>query len=134
MLVSACTIGEEETKGVVSLEESVSSTTIIEQVTFEEGVLNFAQCMREEGIDFPDPSFDIDGNPEFDNLDIENEEEFEEALDKRRKIIDPIFNLIPKTYQTWNGEYGVESLEKKAQAIWDYIMREIKAFCNNTII
>jgi len=35
-LVSACTIGEEETKGVVSLEESVSSTTIIEQVTFEE--------------------------------------------------------------------------------------------------
>ena len=80
MLVSACTIGEEETKGVVSLEESVSSTTIIEQVTFEEGVLNFAQCMREEGIDFPDPSFDIDGNPEFDNLDIENEEEFEEAF------------------------------------------------------
>ena len=80
MLASACTIGEEETKGVVSLEESVSSTTIIEQVTFEEGVLNFAQCMREEGIDFPDPSFDIDGNPEFDNLDIENEEEFEEAF------------------------------------------------------
>ena len=54
-MVSACTIGEEETKGVVSLEDNVSSTTIIEQVTFEEGVLNFAQCMREEGIDFPDP-------------------------------------------------------------------------------
>ena len=36
--------------------------------------------MREEGIDFPDPTFDIDGNPEFDNLEIENEEEFETCL------------------------------------------------------
>ncbi len=100
MLVSACTIGEEETKGVVSLEESVSSTTIVEQVPFEEGVLNFAQCMREEGIDFPDPSFDIDGNPEFDNLDIENEEEFEEALtnceDILRNALPDQFDLDPE--------------------------------------
>ena len=100
LLVSACTIGEEETKGVVSLEDSVSSTTIIEQVTFEEGVLNFAQCMREEGIDFPDPSFDIDGNPEFDNLDIENEEEFEEAFtnceDILRNALPDQFDLDPE--------------------------------------
>ena len=100
LLVSACTIGEEETKGVVSLEESVSSTTIIEQATFEEGVLNFAQCMREEGIDFPDPSFDIDGNPEFDNLDIENEEEFEEAFtnceDILRNALPDQFDLDPE--------------------------------------
>ena len=34
-----------------------------EETTFEEGVLEFAQCMREEGINFPDPTFDIDGNP-----------------------------------------------------------------------
>ena len=31
--------------------------------------------MREQGINFPDPTFDIDGNPQFDNLEIENEEE-----------------------------------------------------------
>ena len=37
--------------------------------------------MREEGIDFPDPSFDIDGNPEFDNVNIENDNEFEAAFD-----------------------------------------------------
>ncbi len=77
MLVSACTIGEEETKGVVSLEESVSSTTIIEQVTFEEG-----------------------GNPEFDNLDIENEEEFEEAFtnceDILRNALPDQFDLDPE--------------------------------------
>ena len=43
-------------------------------------MLEFAQCMREEGINFPDPTFDIDGNPEFNELNIENEEAFEEAL------------------------------------------------------
>ena len=31
--------------------------------------------MREEGINFPDPSFDIDGNPEFDDVNIENDDE-----------------------------------------------------------
>ena len=110
-MVSACTIGEEETKGVVSLEDSVSSTTIIEQVTFEEGVLNFAQCMREEGIDFPDPSFDIDGNPEFDNLDIENEEEFEEAFtnceDILRNALPDQFDPVSYTHLTLPTSYAV---------------------------
>ena len=72
--MSACTIGEEDTKGVVSIDENTVSTTIFDEVTFEEGVLNFAQCMREEGINFPDPTFDIDGNPQFDNVDVENED------------------------------------------------------------
>ena len=69
LVLSACTIGEEDTKGVVSIDENTVSTTIFDEVTFEEGVLNFAQCMREEGINFPDPTFDIDGNPQFDNVD-----------------------------------------------------------------
>ena len=100
LLISVCTIGEEDTKGVVSLEESAPSTTIIEQITFEEGVLNFSQCMREEGIDFPDPSFDIDGNPEFDNLEIENEDEFETAFtnceDILRNALPDQFDLDPE--------------------------------------
>ena len=49
----------------------------------------------------------------MENLEGAAVEEFEEALEKRRKILDPIFMLIPKTDQTWNGEYGVESLEKR---------------------
>ena len=62
--------------------ESTTETTIEdEEITFEEGVLDFAKCMREEGINFPDPTFDIDGNPQFDNLEIENEEEFESAFE-----------------------------------------------------
>ena len=79
-IFSACTIGGEESQGVVSIESTTETTIVDEEITFEEGVLDFAQCMREEGINFPDPTFDIDGNPQFDNLEIENEEEFELSL------------------------------------------------------
>ena len=100
LALSACTIGEEETKGVVSIEENTVSTTIFDEVTFEEGVLDFAQCMREEGINFPDPTFDIDGNPQFDNVDVENEDEFEEAFtnceDILRNALPEQFDLDPE--------------------------------------
>ena len=80
-IFSACTIGGEESQGVVTIESTTETTIVDEEITFEEGVLDFAQCMREEGINFPDPTFDIDGNPQFDNLEIENEEEFENAFE-----------------------------------------------------
>jgi len=100
LALSACTIGEEDTKGVVSIDENTVSTTIFDEVTFEEGVLNFAQCMREEGINFPDPTFDIDGNPQFDNVDVENEDEFEEAFtnceDILRNALPEQFDLDPE--------------------------------------
>ena len=100
LALSACTIGEEETKGVVSIDENTVSTTIFDGVTFEEGVLDFAQCMREEGINFPDPTFDIDGNPQFDNVDVENEDEFEEAFtnceDILRNALPEQFDLDPE--------------------------------------
>ena len=100
LALNACTIGEEETQGVVSIDENTVSTTIFDEVTFEEGVLNFAQCMREEGINFPDPTFDIDGNPQFDNVDVENEDEFEEAFtnceDILRNALPEQFDLDPE--------------------------------------
>ena len=100
LALSACTIGEEETKGVVSIDENTVSTTIFDEVTFEEGVLDFAQCMREEGINFPDPTFDIDGNPQFDNVDVDNEDEFEEAFtnceDILRNALPEQFDLDPE--------------------------------------
>ena len=80
MIFAACTIGGEEPQGVVSLESSDVTVVEEEELSFEEGVLEFSQCMREEGIDFPDPSFDVDGNPNFDEVQVDNEEEFEEAF------------------------------------------------------
>ena len=55
IILSSCTIGEEQSDGVVTIDSTTATTTVTQEVTFEEGVLNFAQCMREEGIDFPDP-------------------------------------------------------------------------------
>ena len=91
----ACTIGGEESQGVVTIESTTVTTVVDEETTFEEGVLEFAQCMREEGINFPDPTFDIDGNPQFDNLEIENEEEFESAFENCEDILR---NALPEQF------------------------------------
>ena len=92
---TACTIGGEESQGVVTIESTTATTVIDEETTFEEGVLEFAQCMREEGINFPDPTFDIDGNPQFDSLEIENEEEFESAFENCEDILR---NALPEQF------------------------------------
>ena len=94
-IFTACTIGGEEPQGVVTIESTTATTIVDEETTFEEGVLEFAQCMREEGINFPDPTFDIDGNPQFDNLEIENEEEFESAFENCEDILR---NALPEQF------------------------------------
>ena len=94
-IFSACTIGGEESQGVVTIESTTETTTVDEEITFEDGLLDFAQCMREEGINFPDPTFDIDGNPQFDNLEIENEEEFESAFENCEDILR---NALPEQF------------------------------------
>lgn len=101
VLISACTIGgEESSEGVVTIQSPTQIEVLEDEKTFEEGVLDFARCMREEGISFPDPSFDIDGNPDFDDLNIENEEEFEEAFvnceDILRQALPEQFDLDPE--------------------------------------
>ena len=95
LIFSSCTIGGEESQGVATIESSTATTIFEEETTFEEGILDFAQCMREEGIDFPDPTFDIDGNPQFDELEIENEEEFEDAFESCEDILR---NALPEQF------------------------------------
>ena len=85
----------DRSQGVVTIESTTATTVIDEETTFEEGVLEFAQCMREEGINFPDPTFDIDGNPQFDNLEIENEEEFESAFENCEDILSCLLYTSP---------------------------------------
>ena len=95
MVFTVCTIGGEESQGVVTIDSTTATTVLNEEITFEEGVLNFAQCMREEGINFPDPTFDIDGNPQFDNLEIDNEDEFERAFENCEDILR---NALPEQF------------------------------------
>ena len=95
LVFTVCTIGGEESQGVVTIDSTTATTVLNEEITFEEGVLNFAQCMREEGINFPDPTFDIDGNPQFDNLEIDNEDEFERAFENCEDILR---NALPEQF------------------------------------
>jgi len=102
LLISACTIGGDETQAVATLDTSPQNEILAEEVSFEEGVLSFAQCMREEGIDFPDPTFDADGNPNFQEFDLasENQEKFEVAFtnceDILRNALPDEFDLDPE--------------------------------------
>jgi hypothetical protein len=64
LLVSACSGAAEE--GVASLDDDAGSTASAapgDELTFEERVLAFSQCMRDNGVDdFEDPEFNADGS------------------------------------------------------------------------
>jgi hypothetical protein len=53
MLFAGC--GDEPDDGVASVDGSTAEETPSEEVGQEEALQNFAECMREQGVDFPDP-------------------------------------------------------------------------------
>ncbi len=71
LAAAACgTNSEGETVGVASLEDSAGAaatgdTDAEPESTPEEAALEFSQCMRDEGLDFPDIGIDSDGNPDI---------------------------------------------------------------------
>ena len=95
LLVTACGSGETDptTDTIATLETSTSTTgatTTTEAPDLEEVALDFTECMRENGIEIPDITFDADGQPvisaslaqEFDLLDTQ----FQTALSTCRVI------------------------------------------------
>ncbi len=47
-------------------EAEVTTTTVDDTAAVEAQLTEFAQCMRDNGVpDFPDPTIDADGNPQF---------------------------------------------------------------------
>lgn len=56
---------EPEDDGVLSLSGSDAETTEAAEIDQEAQALEFAQCMRDNGVDFPDPTVDSDGNVSF---------------------------------------------------------------------
>jgi len=62
-LVGAACAGSDEGGGVASLEGTTTTfVTVDVEVDSEQALLEFAQCMRDSGIDVPDPTVDADGN------------------------------------------------------------------------
>ena len=63
--LSACGGGSEAATGVASLNgsgnESTTTTAPAQKADAQQAMLDFAKCMREHGIDMPDPTFDADG-------------------------------------------------------------------------
>jgi len=69
VLLAACS-GSDDTEGVASLERSSDAANAVENdsgdESLEEGVLSFAACMRDNGVeDFEDPDFNADGSLSF---------------------------------------------------------------------
>lgn len=73
LVVTACG-GDEDTEGVATLESTTTVAPVTETTTItefsEEQALELSQCMRDQGLDFPDPTLDADGNLTMDELDM----------------------------------------------------------------
>lgn len=74
VLIAAACGGDDADSGVASIDDIVTSTVAsaatgespADATTDEESVLEFAACMRDRNIDFPDPIVDAEGNVGFD--------------------------------------------------------------------
>ncbi|MGZ4795353.1 MAG: hypothetical protein ACXVJ7_17045 [Acidimicrobiia bacterium] len=67
--VAACG-GGSSSKGVASLSGNSSKAAAkkgssTSQASFRTQLLAYAKCMRDNGVDFPDPQFDANGRPQF---------------------------------------------------------------------
>lgn len=99
--VAAACGGEDEGSAVASIDDLASTTTLgdIEGpddiAMDEEAVLEFASCMRDGGIDFPDPVVDADGNVGFDLLALRDladvdESELEAAFEPCAQLLEGV--------------------------------------------
>jgi len=68
-LVAAACGGSDASDGVASLESEATDTTVadgaVAGVDVEQALIEFAACMRENGVDMEDPTVDADGNVQF---------------------------------------------------------------------
>lgn len=68
LVAAACGGGDDAGSGVASLEDTTDQATEsadtdeVDPAEAEDALLEFAQCMREQGVDMEDPTVDADGN------------------------------------------------------------------------
>jgi len=71
LLASACGGSDGDGDGVATLEADETATTIVDSdqpdtdVDSEQAMLDFAACMRDNGVDIEDPTVDASGNLQF---------------------------------------------------------------------
>lgn len=65
LVIAACS-GGDSGSGVASLDDdNPDGEAASSEAPLEEQVLEWTTCMREQGVDVPDPEFDADGNPQY---------------------------------------------------------------------
>jgi hypothetical protein len=103
LLAAGCGSGG-DTEGVASLEDQPSTSvagTADAELEAEESILALVECLREEGIDLPDPEFDDAGNFRLRSLmemgeavETIDEEDLRDAFQACRHHLDGIAQLV----------------------------------------
>ena len=67
LIVAACSTGD-DASDVATLTRIDNSSVVeaVDSVDDEQALIEFSACMRDQGVDFPDPIVDSDGYPRFD--------------------------------------------------------------------
>jgi len=117
--------GGDNAEDVASIEDTAdaSATDTIQALSDEEALIEFAACMRDQGMDFPDPSVDANGFPSFDFEDpesIDQDAMFEAGEECRYLIEGVVLNLLDfdtaefddtfLEYATCMREQGIEDI------------------------
>lgn len=65
LVASACGSGKNASAQIATLgtSDGTGATTTVAPADTQEALLQYAACMRENGVDMADPTFDADGNP-----------------------------------------------------------------------
>ena len=124
LALAACG-GGDDTAEVASIEDTAdaSATDTTQALSDEEALIEFAACMRDQGMDFPDPSVDANGFPSFDFDDpesIDQDAMFEAGEECRYLIEGVVLNLLDfdtaefddtfLDYATCMREQGIEDI------------------------
>jgi len=99
ILAVSCGGADDGTDGVASLTTSEASAgaTTTQPLDQEQALLEFSQCMRDQGIDFPDPVVDAQGYPrfEFDDPESLDRDALLEAGENCRSLIERVVLSLP---------------------------------------
>jgi len=89
--------GTSNDSGIAHLAGAANPTaTVANAQDAEQQALDFAQCMRDNGVDFPDPTVDANGNPSFEGAFQRSQDggfdpgdtSFRDAMDACRDLMD----------------------------------------------
>jgi hypothetical protein len=73
LIVAACSSADDAGDVASLTDVDVSSVSeVVESTNDEQALINFSACMRDQGVDFPDPIVDADGYPRFEFEDPES--------------------------------------------------------------